>query len=112
MFRALLGLTFRNIEPQPPSPPKSINKKEQIEAERLPKIWFQYGRVLLRLTQRIGLVQLFGRLTRMQEAYAHVKTYFDLTDDDCYDNNYYVNDTTTLEMMKMTSLIHFLTCRI
>ena len=48
----------------------------------------------------------------MQEAYAHVKTYFDLTDDDCYDNNYYVNDTTTLEMMKMTSLIHFLTCRI
>ena len=48
----------------------------------------------------------------MQEAYAYVKTYFDLTDDDCYDNNYYVNDTTTLEMMKMTSLIHFLTCRI
>lgn len=48
----------------------------------------------------------------MQEAYAYVKTYFDLADDDCNDNNYSVNDTTTLVMMKMINLIHFLTCRI
>ena len=48
----------------------------------------------------------------MQEAYAYVKTHFELTDDDCYDNNYRVNDSTAMVMIKMISLIHFLTCRI
>ena len=47
----------------------------------------------------------------MQEAYAYVITYFDLTDDYCYDNNYYVNDA-TMVIMKMINLIQFLTCRI